>query len=176
MHKENTSPSAPTSSTTTDISNDFLVYESHGIRMKAPKNWERIGDLAFRRPLEKGESDYIGKFLENMNLVLDNRSSQAANLNEYTDYALKQIKADTLGSLNWKYDKTIESGSCTLGGLPAYKLIFTRNIGTPGADVPFMKVWAVKDNKAYIVTYAGLEKFYEYLPMVQKMVDSIEIK
>ena len=66
-----------------------------------------------------------------------------------------------------------ESTPTVLAGIPAYKIVYSESLQQVPLQV--MQVWAIKDNKAYILTFtAELPKYSTYLPVVQKMIDSFE--
>ncbi|MGD1921479.1 MAG: hypothetical protein ACFCAD_22870 [Pleurocapsa sp.] len=44
-----------------------------------------------------------------------------------------------------------------------------------GNTVQRMQAWSIKDNRAYILTYtAKLDSYNNYLPSVEKMIESFE--
>jgi hypothetical protein len=72
----------------------------------------------------------------------------------------------------------LEKGPSTLAGRPAYRHVYTGPLPTP---VPrsgkVMQYMVVTNSKAYVVTYtAELQKYDKFLPAMQQMVDSLEIK
>jgi hypothetical protein len=185
-----TTPSSPplpsqatniTNTTTPQAANitaeDFLTYENttYGIRIQYPAIWQ-VGEsnqtsqdnvktiVAFRSPKDRisdtiAESVIIG--VENLppeeNISLDSYSTlQIAGLTQsFPDFDLEQ------------------STPITLAGSPGHKIVYSETVQQH--PIKTMLVWAIKDNKAYIITFAGEEvKFSDYLPTIQKMIDSFE--
>jgi hypothetical protein len=183
------SPSPPPPSQATNITNtttpkptnitaeDFLTYENttYGIRIQYPVIWQ-VGEpnqtsqdnvktiVAFRSPKDRisdtiAESVIIG--VENLppeeNISLDAYSTlQIAGLTQFsTDFDLEQ------------------STPIVLAGSPGHKIVYSETVQQH--PIKTMQVWTIKDNKAYIISFAGEEaKLSNYLPTIQKMIDSFE--
>ena len=92
-------------------------------------------------------------------------NSQSITLDQYSDAQINFIR---------KQASVLESNTITLKGdnnTRAHKIVY---INSEGQKI--MQVWTIKDDKAYHITYATNEtRYYDYLPPVQKMIDSFEI-
>ena len=73
--------------------------------------------------------------------------------------------------VNLLEENLLESSTTTLADIPGYKIVFTNIEG-----LKTMRVWTIKDDKTYIITYLAQEEDYEKeLQVAQKMIDSFEI-
>jgi hypothetical protein len=70
---------------------------------------------------------------------------------------------------------TAESNTnSTLGGKPAYKLVYTDV--EDGINYKTMEIGTITADRLYYVEYLAEEEQYpDYLPTVQKMIDSLKI-
>jgi hypothetical protein len=83
-----------------------------------------------------------------------------------------------------------ESSSTTVAGNPAYKLVYTYSYLHPHSAIPVlpypgmpscklckaMKIFIVKNNRLYYISYFGdMEKYREFWPTVQGMINSTKI-
>jgi eukaryotic-like serine/threonine-protein kinase len=58
--------------------------------------------------------------------------------------------------VNLLEENLLESSTTTLADIPGYKIVFTNIEG-----LKTMRVWTIKDDKAYIITYLAQEEDYE---------------
>ncbi len=152
-------------------SDGFLAYENtdYGISASYPNNWaptEQVEGIivAFLSPTE-GPAD---QFQENLNLVMNDLSDQDLDLEEYTSISLASLKK--------VYPEMVieESGSATLGGTAAHKIVYTASAGN--LNLKIMQVWTIKNEISYVWTYTAKEDAYAaYLGITQKMLDSFKI-
>jgi eukaryotic-like serine/threonine-protein kinase len=69
----------------------------------------------------------------------------------------------------------IEAVNTNLAGNPAYKVVYTANIG--GDRLKLTQIWTVKNGKEYIITYKAAPNNYDtYASTAQQMIDSFQIK
>ena len=69
----------------------------------------------------------------------------------------------------------IEAVNTNLAGNPAYKVVYTANIG--GDLLKLTQIWTVKNGKEYIITYKAAPNNYDtYASTAQQMIDSFNIK
>lgn len=121
--------------------------------------------MRFFSPKE-GERD---PFQENLSVEIQDLSAQPVTELQYTKEALKQIyqfvpKANIIIQLK---DQNIGNSSWD-------QVVYTGRDG--GHDLKRMQMWAVKNNKAYVLTYEAEEqKYLKFLPGAQKMIDSLEV-
>ena len=88
-------------------------------------------------------------------------------LDEYTDVNIAQIFDPLLG-LN------IVKNSTVLAGSPAYKVEYNTTQGLNQLKV--MEIWTIIEGKSYDSIYSALsEEYFDYLPTVKKMLDSVKI-
>lgn len=152
---------------------DFLNYNNseHGIRIKYPSDWgfgEQVKNdvVLFLSPVESS-SDI---FRENLNILIETLSTDAQpkTLDEYTKLSIEEIKK-YINDVN-----IIDSGSTTLDGNPAYKVVYTGKY--LNYELKWMQVWTIKNNKAYILTYAAaVEGYTKYLDKINQMIGYFDI-
>ena len=145
---------------------NFLTYENfdYGIKINYPSNWKQTETeqviVAFLSP----KADASDAIQENLGLTMNDLAGQDMTLPKYNEIAIEQLK-QTFPDI-----KIIESGSTVLSNMPAYKVAFT------ASNLKFMQVWTIKNDLAYVWSYAATEDSYsDYLGIVQKMLDSFEI-
>jgi hypothetical protein len=156
----------------TNDNSTFKLYENpfYGIQIQYPSNWKiDVGDIVSFLPPARADSEAIRP-----SLIVDIESthnwSSYLNLNEY-------LTSVTKGYDNIYFDvKVIESSTnSTLAGKPAFKLVFTK-VGFDNINYKSMEISTIIGNKAYSVTYTAEEKWYsDYLPTIQKMIDSFQL-
>jgi eukaryotic-like serine/threonine-protein kinase len=149
---------------TNDDNNTFNLYENpiYGIKIQYPSNWGRL-DLSFLQ--DSADIDFYPlsdtSLAKNLKILVKNLPLHNMTLEEYTSTQINPTEENLL-----------ESNTTTLSGIPGYKIVFTNVAG-----LKTMQVWTIKDDKAYIITYVAKEEDYEKdLQIVQKMIDSFEIK
>ncbi len=166
-------PNTPETTTTTPPPEtaNFLTYENSnlGIKIQYPSNWTKIenitnGFVQFFSP-KKG---FMDPYTESLSIFLSN--SQNMSLDQYVGYNIDSIK-------RVPEFKIIESSSTILAGNQAQKIVYTGKLTPPSQlDVTVMLIVAVKDNIGYIVNYSSdPEGYIDHLPIIQKMIDSLEI-
>jgi eukaryotic-like serine/threonine-protein kinase len=150
----------------------FLTYEdiTTGISIQFPSNWEKSVNLnnfvTFRAPPETDTRVYPAA----LGLKIQELTSQDVSLQEVTKAQMSELKK-TNPDL-----KISESSSTTLAGKPAHKVVFS---ATDNNQVKrkALQLWTVVDNKAILVTYkAQPDKYSSYLPTIEKMINSFQIK
>jgi hypothetical protein len=190
MAQNTTTPSPPPSQAATNITNtttpqatnitaeDFLTYENttYGIRIQYPAVWQKGESnqtsqdnvintiVAFRAPKDR-ISDTIA---ENVIIGVENLPPEE-NIS-LAAYSTLQIADLTQFSTDFDLE---QSTPIVLAGSPAQKIVFSETVQQ--IPIKTMQVWTIKDNKAYIITFAGeAAKYSDYLPTIQKMIDSFE--
>ena len=102
---------------------------------------------------------------------LDQYLSNTINLHESAHRHFQLVRSDT---------------NSTLAGLPAYTFVFTKTSDTNEDNVPFslplkiMQIGTIANGKVvylhyYASTFADVDKFSLYLPIVQDMINSLKI-
>jgi hypothetical protein len=64
-----------------------------------------------------------------------------------------------------------ESGPKNLNGNPAYELVYTSN----SKDTKIKHLFEKAGDRVFFITYASTGKYSDYFPIMQKMIDSLEI-
>jgi hypothetical protein len=162
----------------TNNNSTFKLYENpiYDIQIQYPSNWRiNVGetfstdDIVSFLPPARADSEADRPSLIISIVSTYNRSSYL-NLNEY-------LTRVTKGYDNIYFDfKVIESSTNSIiAGEPAYKLVFTR-VGYGNINYKSMEIGTIIGNKVYSVTYTAEEEQYsDYLPTIQKMIDSLKI-
>lgn len=160
----------------TNDNNTFKLNENptYGIQIQYPFDWridegdvdsdDAVTDIVSFVALIGNDSETDGPSLY---MSIDNASS--SNLNEYL--------TTTINDYNDTEDfEVIESNTnSTLAGKLAYKLVFT-DVDDDDIDYESMEIGTIIGDKVYIATYEAEEEQYsDYLPTVQKMIDSLKI-
>ncbi len=121
--------------------------------------------VMFLSPLENPED----KFRENLNVVIQDLSSQPLSLDEFTKFSLEQL--DQIITM-FRIEESVTDA--TLDGNPARKIVFNSVMGK--YNLKTMQVWAIKGNEAYVLTYAAQSsKYFNYLSIIEHMVISFKI-
>lgn len=150
----------------------FLTYEdiTTGISIQFPSNWEKSVNLnnfvTFRAPPETDTRVYPAA----LGLKIQELTSQNVPLQEVTKVQMSELKK-TNPDL-----KISESSSTTIAGKPAHKVVFS---ATDNNQVKrkALQLWTVVDNQAILITYkAQPDKYSSYLPTIEKMINSFQIK
>jgi serine/threonine protein kinase len=151
----------------------FLTYKNvaHGIKVEYPKSWkvEKKDDLfekgtIFQSPLENKRD----RFQERISIFIENLSSPSLSLAQYTDNYIRTIKTGVKTS---NFDKS----ESLLAQQPAVKLVYSYDEGKNKMER--MKVWTIKNNRAYIFTYTAEKKSYNrFLNKAERMISSLAIE
>ena len=174
-----TTPPPPPSQATNTTREDFLTYENttYGIRIQYPAGWQEGESnqtsedgvinyiVAFRSPKDRISDTVAENVIVSVeNLPPEQNISLAA-------YSTRQIADLTQFSPGFDLQQSIPT---VLAGIPAYKIVFSETVQQQ-QTIKDMQVWTIKDNKAYIIAFAGEPaKYSYYLPTVEKMIDSFE--
>ena len=148
----------------------FLSYENkeHGIKILYPYNWEIaenfMGSIViFRSPKENVFDD----FQENVNIVVK-KLEKNESLDELTKEAIEDIKANIPNA------KFLLSKDVVINNEVWHKVVYTGKF--LGLKLKWLQLWKIEGGKAYMITYTAKENnFYDYLPIVDKMINSFEI-
>jgi serine/threonine-protein kinase len=160
--------------------NPFLPYENttYGIKIQYPAGygWQLALSnqtsednvynyiVAFRSPLDRVSDSVV----ETVNIAMENLPPEEnIKLDAYSTLQISQLMQSATNFDLKELTPTV------LAGIPAYKIVYSETLQQVPLQV--MQVWAIKDNKTYILTYiAEAPKYSTYLPVVQKMIDSFE--
>ena len=159
----------------------FITFENltYGIKLLYPSNWNKEQNLGgsssnnsklidivrFSPLFQKNKSD---KSAENLDVKVDNISDiQPVTLAKYTN--------DTIVDLGKDFKIiSLEKNATMSGGNPAYRLEYTGI--EQDVNLNAMVIFTLKGDKAYIISYtAEPARYSSDLPMIQKMINSIQI-
>jgi hypothetical protein len=134
------------------------IYENstYGFSMSYPAGWivqeaepnsmdMVVGFLAPGEDINN-PANYVTAQIENL------PASQKIALNEYTSAVISSVKS------SYKDFKLLATKDLTLGDLPGKELLYT--IDNKGAPYEILLQYAIKDNKAYVLTYYAQEDSY----------------
>ncbi len=153
---------------------NFLVHDSptYGIKIAYPPDMtkEEFGTYVVFKPKGGGWDMSVTLNVEYL--------TKPMTFDEYTN----SLKTAAIGiGINDTVDKQA-TGRTTLANIPAYQVVYSKFYGTFGGIegntkiFKTMKIWTVKDNKVYMITYtADADRYSDFLKTVQKMIDSFEI-
>jgi hypothetical protein len=160
--------------------NSFRTYKNpaYGIQIQYPSTWiiyagdmffddDAIDIVSFLGPVKSDTKAHAPSLY--ISIVNPPPSDLNLNLNEY----LTRITNDYKAKL--KEFKVIESNTNSiLAGKPAYKLIFTDE--EDEIYYKTMDIGTIIEDKVYFLSYVvQREQYSDYLPTVQKMIDSLKI-
>jgi hypothetical protein len=140
------------------------TYDAKGFTIKYPSDWTKdvpksgAISVLFRMPTSNPA--------ENLNVQVWNRSTNET-LSSRTAHLL--AAAQSLSNFT-----EISAGNATLGGNPAYKLVYAATY--EGDHLKFTQIWTIKHGKEYVITYKADPKNFEtYESTAQQMIDSFRI-
>jgi eukaryotic-like serine/threonine-protein kinase len=163
--------------------NSFRTYENptSGIHIQYPSNWTiYVGDgfsdddddatvdiVSFFGPVRRDTKAYA----QSLSISIDNPPSDLnPNLSEYFSRLTNDYKA------RLEDFKVIESNtnSSILAGKPAYKLVYSDE--EDEIHYKTLDIGTIIGDKVYSIRYIAKEEQYsEYLPTIQKMINSFKI-
>lgn len=152
----------------------FMEYENpmHGIKMQYPADWtvstsglrSYSGIVAFYSPLQN-----LTDILPAQVSLSITTYSQNVSLDEYTNMTLTEIEQQGL--------EVNESSAFTLAGNPGHRIILTPPPQPIPVSISIMQAWTVIDNKVYQLVYSAERlEFQKYLPLIEQMLDSLQIQ
>jgi hypothetical protein len=170
------------SSSSTTTTSDILTYQnsSYGIEIQYPPNWTKdegdfdpnddITDVVeFTSPFESSLDSYS----ETLGISIEELTDQNMTLEEYASSLITDYN-ETLTNFN-----LIESNTnSTLAGKPAYKLVYTETLEdeVDSTNLKSMEIGTIIGDRLYFIEYiAEEEKYSNYLPTVEMMINSLEI-
>jgi len=133
-----------------------------GIEIYFPSDWTpNEGSLDLITFFPDEESEYV----ESVSIIIKDISDSDLSLEEFNN-----ANIDTLYQYYNNFEN-IASGETTLGGLPAYVLVFQGDI--EGVEIKSMQIWAYRDNEAIGLAYTTNPDNYDtYLNTFMDMVNT----
>jgi serine/threonine-protein kinase len=159
---------------------NFLTYENHtfGIKIRYPPDWtidEKNAALYNNQTMivafVKDFKSFSGDFLISVYDLTANSSTHTITLGKLLDSIIDSYKKYIYTDFN-----LVESNITHLAGKnnPAYKLVWIDPEGQ--YTIKTMQIGTIINHKLYVIQYyAELEKYSDNLPIIQKMVDSLQI-
>jgi hypothetical protein len=160
--------------------NSFRTYENpaYGIQIQYPSTWiiyagdmfsgdDAIDIVSFLGPVKSDTKAHAPSLY--ISIISPPPPDLNLNLNEYLTRITNDYKA------RLKEFKVIESNTNSiLAGKPAYKLIFTDE--EDEIYYKTMDIGTIIGDKVYLLSYVAQREHYsDYLPIVQKMINSLKI-
>ena len=145
----------------------FTTYKSDekSLSVEYPNDWqitENANNVTFKSPPESSSD----RFQEAFRVL---KVPYKSSLSALTDNIVGDAKA------NLPSFQIINSTDTILGGIPANSLVYTYTDNRVGT-LQEMVVLTIKDDSAYIIGFiAELPKYNYYLPVLQEMINSIEL-
>lgn len=151
----------------------WIEYSEGNYEISYPESWakQQKATATFFLSPKENEKDL---FQENINVIVQDLSSQPMTLEEYTNLTKNQIK-QALGSSAIESVKDIN-----FSGQQAKEIVYTmpknpmqgRNL-----NLKLRQVWFIKSNNAYLLTYTAQNSEYDnYLETAKGIFDSFKLK
>lgn len=137
-----------------------------------PESWtkQQKGTAAFFLSPQENEKDL---FQENVNVMVQDLSSQPMTLEEYTDLTKQQI-IQALGT-----SAIISLKDMDFAGQKAKEMIYNmpkNPMAGRNFNLKLRQIWFVKDSKAYLFTYTAEKNEYENdLEVAKQTIDSFKL-
>jgi hypothetical protein len=148
-------------------STNFLKYDnsSFGMSIDYPTGWNKIED---------NTGSWFRNSNESVNVRIEKLPSQNKTIDELTKNQINLTKNQFPGQVY------VESNATTIGNnYTAHKIVFTfpeEPADPKGTRFKEMKVWTVKEDKAYIFSYFTTKDSYDYyLPLILQMIKSFRM-
>lgn len=152
----------------------FSTYENptYGVKIQYPSNWQKMdfdrhyGNNSFPIAGFIPPSENDSGLLENLMIVVKKLHSQNTSLKQFVDSLVSSYKSSLhefkLLGLNPLTTPALNS---------AYKIEYTHS--SDMLMLKTMEVWTINEGMAYMISYnADSSDFSNYLPVIQKMIDS----
>jgi hypothetical protein len=162
-------------------SDNFLTYENttYGVKMMYPSGWDYYEsgeyggflDIAvFQSPLE-GRTDMSSATVA---ISTDTLANKDQTLKEYFDQLLPAVQ-ESMSGFNYKILESKLDNGITLAGRPAYQTLSTNT--QDNMNFITFEIGTLANGKAYIISYNAEDGEYQkYLPTVQQMINSLQIR
>jgi hypothetical protein len=158
--------------------NGFLTYENdnYRIKMQYPSNWTKDESNHLRDPYSNIVTFYSAKedasdpYIEQVRVLIHNSHKIRIKLNEYLSETIDSIKG--LPGYNLIESKT--NNNTIPGSKATYTLVYTYNADHTTYKVREIGMMLGDDRIFKIQYFADALKYSNYLPVVQKIVDTFE--
>jgi eukaryotic-like serine/threonine-protein kinase len=153
--------------------NKLETYQnsSYGIRIQYPSDWEKQENGTKQDTQTNVVTFFPQASNASFDIAIDDITDEKGiTISQYSGNSIDDLRQSA------KDFKLVESNTTGvfLAGLPAYKLVYTSTDQTNSLKT--MEIGAIKDNKAFVVTYeAGTAEYDKYLPRILGMISSFTI-
>ena len=156
----------------TTINSDFLIYENStfGIKIQYPSDWLKNTTnqgATFVLPVERNSSN-PENFLAKLDATTISRVPATASLKGLADGVINGYRKSLPNFQLESYTNT------TAGGSPAVKIVYMFT-GYKDGNLKATDIATIKNSRLYIIQYYVQSKNQNYMPMLQKMVESFTI-
>jgi len=158
--------------TAINITGSFLTYKNStlGVSIGYPPNWQIIEghqQVLFVPPLQSNQNIYP----EHLRIGVENFTSNNNTLSMFVQGNIDNLKT------HYENFDLIQSTSTKLDDEPAKQIIYTTtSTGTTNFNLTVSKLYTIKYDKAYIITYeAQFGKYSQNLPTIQDMIHSFQL-
>ena len=162
---------------------EFLTYENSalGIKMQYPSDWRKVFDSNLGTDnLSRGTEQIRVHFISPQPSINTRKADVLLTIQNLptseTQPRLRDIveKENLADEIIYDCD-VMKPVPITIGGIPAYKTISTCTI--IGKHIVFTDIRAINNYKLYSIIFGtGVAEYGTYLPTVQKMINSFELK
>lgn len=162
---------------------NFTNYtdSQYGFSLPYPTSWvnkeiDPGTNLTFLMSFSPPASEF-GEFVF-VYMAVKNLTDKSTSLKQFTDQEISLLKrppAATSPTEDTSARTILESEPTTIAGnTSAHKVVYTEKVS--GTLSKIMEIYAVNEDKGYIMTYLAFTDIYEkYLPTAQKMAGSLDV-
>ena len=156
----------------TTSNSDFLIYENStfGIKIQYPSDWlKNTTDqgVTFVLQAERNSSN-PENFLAKLDATTIARVPASASLKGLADGVINGYRKSLPNFQLESYTNT------TAGGSPAVKIVYMFT-GYKDGNLKATDIATIKNSRLYIIQYYVQSKYQNYMPMLQRMVESFTI-
>lgn len=149
-----------------------LLYPSSWVNKKIDPGTNLTFLMSFSPPASE-----FGEFVF-VYMAVKNLTDKNTSLKQFTDQEISLLKrppAATSPTEDTSARTILESEPTTIAGnTSAHKVVYTEKVS--GTLSKIMEIYAVNEDKGYIMTYLAFTDIYEkYLPTAQKMAGSLDV-
>lgn len=149
-----------------------LLYPSSWVNKKIDPGTNLTFLMSFNPPASE-----FGEFVF-VYMAVKNLTDKNTSLKQFTDQEISLLKrppAATSPTEDTSARTILESEPTTIAGnTSAHKVVYTEKVS--GTLSKIMEIYAVNEDKGYIMTYLAFTDIYEkYLPTAQKMAGSLDV-
>lgn len=165
------------------VDTNFTNYTDpqYGFSLLYPSSWvnkeiDPGANLTFLMSFSPPASEF-GEFVF-VYMAVKNLTDKNTSLKQFTDQEISLLKrppAATSPTEDTSARTILESEPTTIAGnTSAHKVVYTEKVS--GTLSKIMEIYAVNEDKGYIMTYLAFTDIYEkYLPTAQKMAGSLDV-